>query len=441
MQTNGQSILGGIGSSTLVVDGARSKVTALAGAGASLWGVSGIANVTISNSAFASYSTGLLAGFASGGSVNVNINSGGELSVANGLTVAGGTNASTITVDNAAVQVGNGTNDFAQFQSGATLNLQNAGTFVTVGNATFLVGSTLNISGGTFSCNGTAQFDSAGSTTLSSGGLNLNNGGTFEAGSTFNWPGGILSIGSGQTLTFTGGTGTLGVGTGLSNGATVHVTNGAVINGSYLDIGSTLDGGANGTLLIDGVGTKYTGSGAYTDVGLNAGDSGTVTISSSGAGSFNAGLHLAGNGGKALLTLSSSGVLNVVGLISGNSAAGSAATINISGGTINSTGTSVFQNGSAVTLSSGGLNLTGAATFTSSSSSLTYSGGVLTYSTLTFDSGATASATTGDGELADNGTLRITNAAHVDTGYFDMSINSLPSTLLVDGEDAHHLRV
>ena len=273
--------------------------------------------------------------------------------------------------------------------------------------------------------------------------MNLNNGGTFEAGSTFNWSGGILSIGSGQTLTFTGGTGTLGVGTGLSNGATVHMTNGAVINGTYLDIGSTLDGGANGTLLIDGAGTKYTGSGAYTDLGLNAGDSGTMTISSSGAASFNAGLHLAGNGGKALLTLSSSGVLNVVGLISGNSAAGSAATINISGGTINSTGTSVFQNGSAVTLSSGGLLLGDNGTF-STGANFNWTGGTLSIAsgkTLTFD-GGTGTIAVGTG-LSNGATIHITDAAHVTTSFYldfgstgDSGANGdggANGTLLIDG--------
>src|SRR5581483_9951773 len=67
------------------------------------------------------------------------------------------------------------------------------------------------------------------------------------------------------------------------------------------------------------------------------------------------------------------------------------------------------------------------------SSTLTYSGGNLTYGTLAFDSGAVALAITGDSELADNGTLRITNGAHVDTGYFDMAISPSSGTLLVDG--------
>ena len=55
--------------------------------------------------------------------------------------------------------IGNGTNDLLISRAGATLNLQTGGVLLSYGNATFSAGSTLNISGGTLSALGTAEFD------------------------------------------------------------------------------------------------------------------------------------------------------------------------------------------------------------------------------------------------------------------------------------------
>jgi hypothetical protein len=376
------------------VDGANS---AMGAGGASDWGFgpAGSATVSFSHSAYGVYND-LRIG-QSQGSAQVQILSSASLETGSGLLVGGAGSHGTLSI---------------------------------------------NINGGTLQSDGTALFQNAALVNFVAGGLIFSGDGTFAAGSTLNWSGGNLSVASGKTLTFSGGAGTLGVGTGLSNGATVHMTNGAVINGAYLDIGSTLDGGANGTLLIDGAGTKYTSSTAYTDLGLNAGDSGTMTISSIGAASFNAGLHLAGSGGKALLTVSSAGVLNAAGLISGSSTVGSAATINISGGTLNSTGTSVFQSGSAVTLSNGGLVLGDNATF-STGSNFNWTGGVLAIAsgkTLTFD-GGTGTLGVGSG-LGNGATIHITNAAHVTNSTFldfgSTGDGGANGTLLIDGAGSNY---
>jgi hypothetical protein len=372
---------------TLLVDGAGTKYSTTAVAGNTAWGQGGSATVTISGGGVATLGNQLQLGV--GGAAVVSLLSGGSLQVPNVITT---------------------------FAGGA---------------------ATLNINGGTLNT-GTANFSAGAQVNLSSGGFVPTGNATFSSGSTFNWSGGSLSIASGKTLTFDASTATITTGTGLSNGATVHVTDAAHVTHSlFLDFGSTDDGGANGTLLIDGAGSSYTTTatvGNYTDFGLNNGDFGTLTISNSGAGTFTA-LHLAGNGGKAMVTLSS-GSLNIGTVLqAGSSVASSAATINISGGKLTTTGTANFLNGAVVNLSAGTWTLN-SATF-GAGSTLNWSNGNLNLSGTLSIIGGTASLTNGVSLQFQNGsTLSVGTNGLYQTNSALIVGTAGTGTIIVDGANA-----
>ncbi|MBC8106393.1 MAG: hypothetical protein H7Z14_07380 [Anaerolineae bacterium] len=385
--------LGNGNTGTLIVDGAGSTIQA--SSSISDWGAgtAGSATVTFSNSGVGTYST-LRIG-QSQGSAQVALLSSSQLTTTTG---------------------------FAMGSAG------NHGTLV------------FNVNGGTLQNNGTSSFQNGSKVNLTHGAINLNGDATFGPGSTLSWSGGNVNIASGKTLTLDGGIVNRTIGSGsLSNGATLRIINSATAGGqfntdSYFDIANG-SGAITGTLSVSGVGSRFNSTAGLTDYGRNPGNFATVSFSNTGVGTYAGGLRVAENGGKALVTLSSGGQLNVggaSGLLTGNgSIASSAATINISGGSLNSLTTANFRGGTVINLSSGALNLTGDSTF-ATGASLNQTGGSLgipSGKTLAFDGGTgTLSGSTG---LPTGSTLRITNAGHFDVnGFFDVAT---VGTLLVDG--------
>lgn len=255
-------------------------------------------------------SGGTLTGFGQGsGSLNM---TGGQLRLGgdNGTNTSGNATfnmhtSGTVTVNNGAVAIGQNGN--------GTLNID-SGTFNKTGSGNFVVGGTsgrtgtLNMSGGTINNSGEFQVSNSGST-----GVVTMTGGTINTGS---WVG----IGHGG-----GGTGTLNM-----NGGTFNKTG----SGSAFIVGD----GSNGTLnqtagLIDTQGEFWIGNGG--------GSTATNYNMSGGTLNTTSWFVVGRDGGTATITMTG-GTVNNTGtgsdLVVGGDSAGSNGTIAISGGLMNITG-------------------------------------------------------------------------------------------------------
>ncbi len=292
---------GTAGNGTIVVDGAGSKVTvAAANVGSALTG-----NLTFQNN-----STGN-----SIGSVNLafsaTANSIGNLSVLSGstLTSSGGLAAgtsgitgqsATITVDGASsitqtgiatITLGAAANSTTALNIGTTTN----GASFTTGTGLFAISPTATVNVGTGAITGTLNAN--GSLTVSGGVLQA------AAGSLFNFAAGkTLAVQNGGRVTFnaiyTTANSTYNVsGTNskfevLGGGGALAIANGGQVNVSamgllssisYLDVGN----GTNGSLSVDGAGSRATAAGTLSEWGASGG-TGTVTFSNSANGQFSA---------------------------------------------------------------------------------------------------------------------------------------------------------
>ena len=382
--TNAFSV-GAANTGTLLVDGSGSSAT-IGGTGATFsdWGTtSGNATVTFAESATGNYKSGLHIANA-GGTAHVNIDANAQLTISNGLLVGGGaTSAATLTLNSATLTIASG------------------------GSANFGSGSTFNFQSGTVQLGGNA---------------------TFSSGSTFNWSGGTFT-GTGNTIGINGGGASLTLGGIGINGNTLSITNGGHFDStSWVDVGTI--NSSSGTMLVSGTNSRITSATAFSDWGLNPGSAATITFSSSGVGTYSSGVHMATNGGSATLNINSGAVLNVAQtFLTSAVAAGSAATITLNNGTINSTGTTQFLTGTTFNASNiSGLNLGGNATF-STGSSVSLDNGFISLpsgKTLTIDGGAvtdTRGALVGDGE-----TWIIQNGGHWDATQEDLEGGTLTVT-------------
>lgn len=296
------------GTGTLLVDGAGSRLTSTS-SGTSVWasGVGSSATVTFNTSAVGSFANGGL-----------------------DLAVAGG-NARVTLQNNALLTVG-------------SLRAGGAGA------------ATISVAGGSLHSLGDAQFGTGALVAITGGSLILGGNSTFSSGARFTWGIGNASIASGRTLAFEGGAGTISLGKGLSNGATLRIAAGGSFTASnFLDIGNSLTGGATGTMIIDGPGSTLTSSGIYSDWGTNAGNSATITISNSGAATYNSGVVLAANNGTARVNLLSGGRLNTSSFVSGSTLG--AATVTLNGGTLLVTDEMTLYRGSFIHFTGGSLEV------------------------------------------------------------------------------------
>ncbi|CAN5711157.1 hypothetical protein BH09PLA1_BH09PLA1_03280 [soil metagenome] len=378
--------VGNGGAGRLFVSDAGSTVTA---ASTSDWGrgAGASANVIIQSSAAASY--GSLRAGTSGG-------------------------AATVSLSGATLQ----TSSFFEMGGGATNR-----------NVSLAISGTSN-----FTVAGTATFNNMAVVNLSNGSANFTGGATFNTGSTLNWSGGSVNIPSGQNWTVDGGmvNNTSG-GKALGTGVTVRVLGGGKFdNNSFFDIAS---GAATGTLLVDGVGSRFTSNSSFCDWGKSTGNAATITLQNSGVGTFS-GIAMSSSGGASTLTLASGGQVNAVGSFTAGGT-GSSARVNISGGTLNSIGTAAFNNGAVVTLSSGGLVLNGNSTF-NTGATLNKTGGTLAIAanrTLAFAGGV--GSFTGSYAVPNAATVAVTNGGRLDlASFFDVANSNATGTLLVDGANS-----
>jgi hypothetical protein len=303
-------------SGTLLVSGPGSLYQTQ-GATATDWGSgSGVAHITITDSALASM-THLRMG-TSDAHTGVFINLGGVLSVDSllaGESAAGFTGTASINLSGGGLTAGT-----ASFQKGIVVNVQAGGSLIFGGNATFGPGSQLNWSGGTW--------NNANGTTL-----------TF----------------SGAAASFTKSGGGSDSGRGLSNGSTLRVRGGGTLTtNSYFDIGSSATGGATGTLLVDGAQFILNANlGNYTDWGLNDGNAATVTFSNSAFGSYAGGLQIGANGGAATVSLQSSSNLTTTFLNAGTTGASNGVNLTINNANLFVNEDLTLRNGVVVNYSAG----------------------------------------------------------------------------------------
>jgi|GEM_PF-4751359 len=306
-----------------------------------------------------------------------------------------------------------------QSQGSASVSLQgssqltvNTGLFVgSAGTHTFL---SVNLDSGTLTSNASSSFNNGAVINVNGGALNLNGNATFSAGSTLNWGSDAVNIASGRTLAFQGGVATANGGRSLSNGATLRISNG----GQFSSTGNlnVADAVISGTVVVDGVNSRLTTGGAATNAwGSLPGNFATIAFNNSGAGTFANRVSIGHLGGKGQLTLDNDAFVTVNGLTTGNGTiATSVASIDLSGGTLSTTGTAHFRGGSVVNVAGGRLQLGADATF-SANSTLNWSTGTLHIAsgkTMTFDDG---SGFFSGGSISSGGTLRVINAGRVDS--------------------------
>jgi fibronectin-binding autotransporter adhesin len=434
---------GTAGNGTIVVDGAGSKVTVAA----ANVGSAGTGNLTFQNN-----STGN-----SIGSVNLafspTANSVGNLSVLSGstLTSSGGLAAgtsgitgqsATITVDGASsitqtgiatITLGAAANSTTALRIGTTTS----GASFTTGTGLFTISPTATVSVGTGAITGTLNAN--GSLTVDGGVLQA------ASGSLFNFAAGkTLAVQNGGRVTFNAGYTTanstynisgmnskleaLGVGGALAiaNGGQVNVSAMGLLSSiSYLDVGN----GTNGTLSVDGAGSRASATGTLSEWGVGGG-TGTVTFSNSANGQF------------AAIDISTGSVPNSIGIVNvqsgatltnlggvdigGNSATGSFAafTVTGAGSAVTQTGTSSMIVGTSdvgavdgtLTLSSGGTWTTGTGSMAINPRGLVdiQSGGTLNANASPFVSGGVLQAANGSAfNLATGKSLTVENAGHV----------------------------
>lgn len=262
--------------------------------------------------------------------------------------------------------VGSGAQAYVVLQSGAVGNYNDlhVGTDNAFARAQLLVGSALTtanltMGGGTvtrqaslevnqnstFTVNGAATFNNQADLNLVSGAVNFNGDATFNAGSRLDRTGGTLNIASGKTLTFNDAVyeDTVSAGHKLPTGAKVTISGvSARFNvAAYLDIG-------NGALLVDSFG-RYTSptTAVYTDWGPLSNEACNVTVRNNARLNIGA-VHVA-SAGAATVNVQSSGQVITGDLQFGGSAT-SLANVTLNDGILNTVGTVTAGRGTTITL-------------------------------------------------------------------------------------------
>lgn len=304
---------GNQGAANVLVDGPGSTVTA-GSLVTSTWGFSnGAASVTISNSASVTYNAGLgVANFGSLSSASLLLNSGGQLRVAGALS-AGGAGEATLVISGGSFSVGGP----GFLSAGTRVNLDTAGFLEFQEQTSFFAGAFLNVK----------------------------NGGTLNvaAGKSLNFDGGTALF---QTNSFT-----------IPAGSIFRVRSGGEVEFQQgpLHIGRSASP-ATGALAIDSGFLEVTNSGT-SEWAVNAGNTATVSFTNNGSAEFAGPVHVAGNGGNALI-LQDSGRFKTGGLILGG-APTSSVFADIDGGTFEHSSLD-FRSGSTITFSAGTMITNGA---------------------------------------------------------------------------------
>jgi hypothetical protein len=355
----------------------------------------------------------------SGGKLEAVAGSTLNLSGGGGLTVSGGGAldvGGTLTIGNGKVTINSGA-----LIAGSSLDLSGGGELtVSGGNLAVTNGSKLDVSGtgkltvsgGTSNVSGEVKVGPGGTMTISNGALTAESKLDLSGGGELTVSGGkldvreALTVGSGKVTISNSGTLTAASKLDLSSGGELTVSGGKLDVREALTVGNgtvTINGGtltAESSLDLSG-GGGLTVSGGTLDVreALTVGN-GTVTISnsgtltaaskldlSSGGFAFNGGT-LNVNGGMALdgITLNvGNGTMNISSEVTVGK--NTAATLGVSGGTVN-----VNNNGKLEIYSNGTLTLTG-------NNALTISGGVVDVSEGTLDAGSYNKITINGGTL------------------------------------------
>ena len=390
--------------------------------------------------------------------------SGGKISsgvalASSGITISGGTfetSAANIVADTSAVNVSSGTYALGGNDTVASLTI--SGGLLSSANASTLTAATYALNGGTVSANlGAGTVNASSGTTLLSG---------TSAAANVNVEGGLLSLVSADRLANSAAvavsSGELAVGANDTVGS-LSTTGGTVSGAGTLTAATyALNGGTvsanlgTGTLNASSGTTSLSGTSAAANVNVSGGllslvsadrlaNSAAVAVSSgelavganntvgslsttggtvSGAGTLTAATY-ALNGGTVSANLGAGTVTASSGTtsLSGMSAAEN---VNVSGGTLNTSGANKLADGAAVAVSSGTLGVGGDDTV----GSLTASGtGVVTVAsgtTLTANGNSSitgsARATGGTVAVANNSLLNLANSSSTTTS--DLSIGS-----------------
>ncbi len=318
-----------------------------------------------------------------------------EFNTGSAVQINGGTFSAlgNLTLDGATFTRGAGAFTLA---TGATLTVQNAGSFAFGGSQSFTAGQTIAVASG-------GQVTSGSYIDLGNGGVGTaflsvsGSGSLLQTGSINDWG---ASGGSANIFFTSGSTGTLGGGlrlaqTGAAGGGFMTINLGAQVTTSSLAIGLST-GGAQATVNVDGVGSKLTVSGAGA-ASVGAATGAAQALSFFGGGSFES--------GTGALTVGTTGTLNAYGdfLVNGDI---------IVNGVFNSPGLPItLAAGKNLTVQGGGdafiqaLNVSAnsAATFTGAGT--TFNNGHI------FTTAATSVLNVSAGAVLNNAVLRPTNGS------------------------------
>jgi hypothetical protein len=251
----------------------------------------------------------------------------------------------------------------------ATVNIQNGARLVPLG--TFTIGgaagssATINVDGGRMGVPSGGVFSNGAVVNVNSGTFTYFRM-TVESGAKLNILGGTIITdngGSGGNFTVDGGEGSFTISHKIKGPATFSILNGGLFQSTRaLDI-------TNGDQDIAGIATlTVTGQNSRMNVGLSglstdfsswAGfptNAATINFANSGAGTFNAGLHVAAEGSASINIASSAAVYVKSGLDVGG---GTTSLVNfeIDGGTLTSRDSTSLRKGTDIILSAGGMRL------------------------------------------------------------------------------------
>ncbi len=253
----------------------------------------------------------------------------------------------------------------------------------------------------------------AGDTTLQRGTTTINSGGQLNAlsGVDLEYNGtALLQITDSHTV---------------DNGVHLKATGGGDITaGEYIDVGN----GVTGSLTVTGAGSTLTAQSSISDWGAGSSGNATVTISNSGLATAS---QLRAGTGSAVFqgNVTSGGTLRTTSTFRmGGGSTNRTVSLNVDGGTLETTGLATFDDKADLNLVSGTVNFNGGATF-NSGSRIDWSGGTLNLgasSTLLVDAGVFNRTNTNGFIFSGSTTTRIRNGGSFTTpSYFDLGTATL----------------